>query len=319
VVRITLRDDVVCESLMSLPTGKVHPRRSSRREDERARRSDTGIARGPGLLVAAVTAAIVFAIGQHLFPVKPRHVVTPASVATQPAASDASAAAATTAPDAAAAHDAVAAAEAAAVAAAAPEKPAADEAPKPAKPSADEETTASEAERKPLDKQHQADRDLAREAWRRNRPDVSVTGNKTSILVPIRGSIKGADFKITDKRRTVVVTLPKAVSMVTLRVYNLKHPSFKRLWIDQDEANARPADGTKLRFTLSDAFDPQVEITDDFVRVTIRRPESADGPAGSAEPRAEKRKARSEKKSAAPEDDAGSASSASEKEKDAAE
>ena len=32
----------------------------------------------------------------------------------------------------------------------------------------------------------------------------------------------------------------------------------------------------KLRFVLSQSFDPQVEITDDFVRVTIRRPEPSD-------------------------------------------
>ena len=107
-----------------------------------------------------------------------------------------------------------------------------------------------------------------------------MTGNKTSVMVPIKGSIKGSDFKILKKSRTVVVTLPRAVSMVTMRVYNLKHPSFKKLWIDQDEANAQPANGTKLRLILSQTFDPQVEITDDFVRVTIRRPEpAADAPA----------------------------------------
>ena len=161
-------------------------------------------------------------------------------------------------------------------------------------PPEDEGSGADEAagadDHKPLDKQRQADKDLAREAWRRNRPDVSVSGNKTAILVPIKGSIKGADFKIIDKRRKVIVTLPKAVSMVTLRVYNLKHPSFKKVWIDQDEANAQPADGTKLRFILSQSLDPQVEITDDFVRVTIRRPEPSD------EARPEKHSDHSEKR-----------------------
>ena len=103
--------------------------------------------------------------------------------------------------------------------------------------------------------------------------------------MPIKGSIKGADFKIVDKRRTVVVTLPKAVSMITMKVYNLKHPSFRRLWIDQDEANAQPDDGTKLRLTMSQTMDPQVEITDDFVRVTVRRPESTgERPAKPSEP-----------------------------------
>ncbi len=93
-----------------------------------------------------------------------------------------------------------------------------------------------------------------------------------------------------------MVTLPRAVSMVTMRVYTLKHPSFKKLWIDQDEANAQPADGTKLRLILSQTLDPQVEITDDFVRVTIRRPESPTAPAERGESRAEKRE-RAEKRS----------------------
>ena len=43
----------------------------------RARQRDAGIARGPGLLVAAVTAAIVFAIGLQVFPVKPKQPPAP--------------------------------------------------------------------------------------------------------------------------------------------------------------------------------------------------------------------------------------------------
>ena len=169
-----------------------------------------------------------------------------------------------------------------------------------------EETPAPSDERKPIDKQRQADKDLAREAWRRNRPDISVNGSKTAILVPIRGSIKGSDFKITDKRRKVLVTLPKAVSMVTLHVYNLKHPSFKKVWIDQDEANAQPRVGSKLRFILGQSLDPQVEITDDFVRVTIRRPESADssGEEKHSEKRRDKHVERPEKTAPEPEETA---------------
>ena len=295
--RITPRDDVVCKPLMSRPSGKVHPRPSSCWPEGCTRRSDAGIARGPGLLVAAVTAAVVFAIGHHLFPIRPRPapIATPiagsadagAVVAVAPSLADATAPAADVMV--AAKEPEVDAAGRGAVGAA--EKKPADETP-PSQASGDEDATAASADRKPIDKQRQADKDLAREAWRRNRPDVSVSGNKTSILVPIRGSIKGADFKIVDKRRTVVVTLPK---------------SFKRVWIDQDEANAQPADGTKLRFTLSQAFDPQVEITDDFVRVTIRRPESLDAPAEDAQPRAHKRAARAESRTAAPDENRDSA------------
>jgi hypothetical protein len=262
------------------------------------RRTDAGIARGPGIAVAAVTAALVFVIGLQIFPARkaqppappiPAPVVETPPPAPPPAvdAVAADAGAATKAPDAGATSEEKAPAKK-------DEVVEVEKSDKAEKPAADE--TATE-ERKPIDKQRQADKDLAREAWRRNRPDISVNGSKTSIMVPIKGSIKGADFKIIDKKRKVIVTLPKAVSMVTLRVYNLKHPSFKKVWIDQDEANAQPKDGSKLRFILSQSFDPQVEITDDFVRVTIRRVESAtDEERAEKHERAEKRSERTEKR-----------------------
>jgi len=282
-------NDVVSGAMMSGPEGKLPPH---------ARRPDAGIARGPGLAVAGITAAIVFVIGLQIFPTRhSQPTPPPAPPVVQPPP-----------PQPVPVADAATAAEAAASAAAktpdagtvAPEKT--EEA---SEKGTAEETPAPSDERKPIDKQRQADKDLAREAWRRNRPDISVNGNKTAILVPIRGSIKGADFKITDKRRKVIVTLPKAVSMVTLRVYNLKHPSFKTVWIDQDEANAQPRDGSKLRFILSQSFDPQVEITDDFVRVTIRRPQASDAPAEEKHPakRSEKHE-RTEKSAAEPEETA---------------
>jgi hypothetical protein len=290
---------------MSLPQGQPHQDRPCDPAGTRARRTDAGIARGPGILVAAVTAVIVFVIGQQLFPVKPRQPPSPppvpSPVAEPPPAPKpvVDAGAIATAPPAAdAARTVEQSADAGAVVAEkAPEKT--DGAAEPKKPDKAEkaqapekaagEEAAADDETKPIDKQRQADKDLAREAWRRNRPDVSVNGSKTAIMVPIRGSIKGAEFKILDKRRKVIVTLPKAVSMITMRVYNLKHPLFKKVWIDQDEANAKPADGSKLRFILSQTMDPQVEITDDFVRVTIRRPESGD------EARGDKHSERTEK------------------------
>ena len=257
----------------------------------RARQRDAGIARGPGLLVAAVTAAIVFAIGQQLFPVKPKQPPAPPPAPAPVAQTPPPAPVADATPPAAEAGTAAAkGADAGAAVAAAPEKK--EEAVEPEKAETEKPAAEDADGGRPIDKQRQADKDLAREAWRRNRPDISVSGTKTSIMVPIKGSIKGADFKIIDKKRKVIVTLPKAVSMVTMRFYSLKHPSFKKVWIDQDEANAQPADGTKLRFILSDSFDPQVEITDDFVRVTIRRPEPS-----SDEPRPEKRRERAEKRS----------------------
>jgi hypothetical protein len=278
--------------------GKLHP----------TRRPDAGIARGPGLAVAAVTAAVVFVIGLEVFPSRLHQplapplappVVTPPPPAPTPVADAAAATATPPALDAGAV--AVKAPDAGAAVPEKKEEAAEKPTPAPEEKAATEESSAGAGDRKPIDKQSQADRDLAREAWRRNRPDISVNGNKTAILIPIKGSIKGSDFKILDKKRKVIVTLPKAVSMVTLRVYNLKHPSFKKVWIDQDEANAQPADGTKLRFVLGQTLDPQVEITDDFVRVTIRRPESSDAPADEKHSaKREKHSERAEKPSSEP-------------------
>jgi hypothetical protein len=277
---------------MSLPQGQPHQDQPYDPARTRARQTDAGIARGPGIFVAALTAVIVFVIGQQLFPVKPKQALSPppapAPVAETPPAPKpvVDAGAVATAPPAAEAGSVVEKSADAGAAVAEKSADKTDETAEPKKPEKADKTEATEKpageeatggeDGKPIDKQRQADKDLARESWRRNRPDVSVNGTKTSIMVPIRGSIKGAEFKIMDKRRKVVVTLPKAVSMVTMRVYSLKHPLFKKVWIDQDEANAKPADGSKLRFILSQTMDPQVEITEDFVRVTIRRPESSD-------------------------------------------
>ncbi|HEY7376395.1 MAG TPA: hypothetical protein VIF57_29820 [Polyangia bacterium] len=271
----------------------------------RMRATDAGMARGPGIVVALVTAAIVFVIGQRLFPVKSRQAPPPAPtvavnpppvVPPPPAAVDGGAPAAeagTTTTEKAVDAAAAATADAARGTAAETEKAEKAEPAEPSKPATGSEGGDATADHKPSEKQ---DKDLAREAWRRNRPDISIIGNKTAIMVPIRGSIRGANFKVFNKPRTVLVTLPKAVSMVTMPVYNMKHPLFRKVWIDQNEAKAQPNDGTKLRFVLSpQTYDPQVEITDDFVRVTIRRPESGEGASEHTEKRAEKRSARTEK------------------------
>src|SRR5690349_13843192 len=78
----------------------------------RARATDAGIARGPGIVVAVVTAAIVFVIGQQLFPVKSRQAppaptvaVNPPPVTPPPALVDAATQAATGAAEAGAALD----------------------------------------------------------------------------------------------------------------------------------------------------------------------------------------------------------------------
>jgi hypothetical protein len=148
-----------------------------------------------------------------------------------------------------------------------PEKAVVAEKPDPAeKPALDRKSSGEKA----------SDKDTAREAWRRNLPDIATDKNKATILIPIRGSIEGATYHVTNKPRAVLVTLPQGESMITMQYYRIKHDGFRQLWIKQEEGK-----GTSLRVVLEHSVDPTVEIKDDFVRVTIRRPDEE--PAESAD------------------------------------
>jgi len=113
-----------------------------------------------------------------------------------------------------------------------------------------------------------ADKDVARDAWRKNLPDISPEPGKAAMLIPIKGPIDGATYHVTLKPRSVLITLPKAESMITMPFYSVRHDGFRQLWIKKDEATG----STTIRVVLGEASDPQVEIKDDFVRVTVRRP-----------------------------------------------
>jgi hypothetical protein len=143
-----------------------------------------------------------------------------------------------------------------------------------AKPSAPQEPKAS-AEAKPEAKptaarEKLADKDVARDAWRRNLPDVSSEPGKAAMLIPIKGSIEGSTYHVSAKPKSVLVVLPKGDSMITMPFYSVKRDGFRQLWIKKEDES-----GTTLRIVLGEASDPQVEIRDDFVRVTIRRPAGA--------------------------------------------
>lgn len=121
-----------------------------------------------------------------------------------------------------------------------------------------------------------SDKDIAREAWRRNLPDISTPeDNKTSILIPIKGSIEGATYHVSTKPKSVVVNLPKADPLITMRFYKIRREGLSNLWIKQEEG-----EGTTLRLNLNEATAPQVEIKDDYVRITVRKP--ADLPTSTA-------------------------------------
>lgn len=118
----------------------------------------------------------------------------------------------------------------------------------------------------------QADKDLARSAWRANWPDVRVSGPRASIIVPLKGSAAGGTYKFFPKTRVVAIVLPHAAALTTMHYYKVAQGGFRALWTFQDENNALAENGTKLRLKLDVAALPQVELTDDFVKVTIRSP-----------------------------------------------
>jgi len=123
----------------------------------------------------------------------------------------------------------------------------------------------------------QVDKDIARAAWRANWPDIRAVGPRASIIIPIKGSAEGSAYRLFAKTRAVVVTLPHAASLNTMHFYRLDQNGFRALWTFQDEHNALPEAGTKLRLTLDAAAVPQVELFDDFVKITIRGPLESGG------------------------------------------
>ena len=84
---------------------------------------------------------------------------------------------------------------------------------------------------------------------------------------------------MTNRPHAVVVKLPRAASMITMRLYRVEREGFRLVRINQAEKDAKPEDGTELKISLADSGGPDVEIKDDYVRVTVRRPDQA-GSAG---------------------------------------
>ena len=250
-------------------TPTTHPQARTLGARDRA----AGIGRFGGMFSAAVTAAAVFLGGrQFLAPAPGPEVLMPTPVAeaqTPPpgsamfegGTSPVTEADASTAGDAAIVATAVTAAGDAGTAAANTD------------PSlAEAGTPKADPTEKGPDDVSQVHKDVARESWRRNKPDVSVANGRSTILIPLKGSSDDASQKYLKKTHTLVITLPKAASLNTMHFYKLNRDGFNVLWTDQEETNAKASDGTKLRLVFSQHAVPDVEIRDEFVRVTIARP-----------------------------------------------
>jgi puromycin-sensitive aminopeptidase len=246
------------------------------------RNSQAGVGRPGGLLAAALTAAAVFYVGQQLIPQRQPPALPPAPAVPERAPLPATAidAASLPHPDGLLADAADARLRAdAARAVDAGNAPGPDAATVPV-----ERTAAAAADagspsgpHAAVDKngEKQSDKDIAREAWRRNLPDVSVDGPRATLLIPLKGSSDGATFHVTNRPHAVVVKLPHAASMITMRLYRVEREGFRLVRINQDEKDAKPEDGTELKISLADSGGPDVEIKDDYVRVTVRRPDQS--------------------------------------------
>ena len=101
-------------------------------------------------------------------------------------------------------------------------------------------------------------------------------------MVPLKGSAAGATFHITNRPHAVIIKLPKAAALITMKLYRPRRLQAGVIY--QNETDAKPEDGTVIKVIVTDPGPPEVEIKDDFVRVTIRarppRPRGGGGEAG---------------------------------------
>ncbi len=246
-----------------------------------SRHPQGGIARAGGLLVSAVVAAAVFGVGLQFFPAgapEPARPAAPLADASAERAGDAATVARDAAADAAdgrvatnasADGQADGANDAGTGAAVAPHDGAV------VPPGEEVAAPKTGVPERPNDK------DIAREAWRHNVPDIRVEDVRAELLVPLKGSSAGATFHVTNRPHAVIIRLPNAAALITMKLYRLKKHGFRQLWIYQNETDAKPEDGTVLKVIVADPGPPEVEIRDDLVRVTIRDP--AAGPPAAAE------------------------------------
>jgi hypothetical protein len=116
------------------------------------------------------------------------------------------------------------------------------------------------------------DKDMAREAWRRNWPALCAiaSGTKAFILIPIKGPLEGEvhEMRGHPSREARIVLPVKSESQLTLKQYKVNRLGFKDLKIGKGD------DGrTRLRLKLlPGGGDPTFEMKDGYAKVTITIP-----------------------------------------------
>lgn len=117
------------------------------------------------------------------------------------------------------------------------------------------------------------EKDIAREAWRRNVPTICVGGSgksqRISLYLPVKGATNDATYDYRRKQRLVRITAPSAGSQLTMVQYKLRRHGFHELKI------APEGNGSKFRLTIEKGFpDPAVELKESFIKVVLAAPTS---------------------------------------------
>jgi hypothetical protein len=117
------------------------------------------------------------------------------------------------------------------------------------------------------------DKDIARDAWRRNSPTLckGTDGDRVSLFIPLKGTLDGETHELRQASHEVRINLPAGESLLTLRQYKVRRSGFKDLRILPTDSG-----GTRLRLKLqSGTGEPSFDMKDGYAKITITAPRSA--------------------------------------------
>jgi len=120
-----------------------------------------------------------------------------------------------------------------------------------------------------------SDKDIAREAWRRNAPTICVTGDgkdQAALYLPVKGNAMSATYDFRRRQKLLRILAPAAESQLTMAQYKLRRHGFRDLRIGGE---SQGGDGAKLRITFEkNPADVAVELKETFIKVVIPLPTS---------------------------------------------
>lgn len=117
------------------------------------------------------------------------------------------------------------------------------------------------------------DKDIAREAWRRNSPTLcrGVEDDRVSLFIPLKGTLDGETHELRQAIHEVRINLPAGESLLTLRQYKVRRSGFKDLRIIPTDSG-----GTHLRLKVSSSTgEASFDMKDGYAKITIPAPRAS--------------------------------------------